>query len=163
MPDEEEKKEAELLEKAKPKSDFYKQFGRAAPRPDPSKLAERWEGPDCVLDVTLRDGTFRAVGSYEQQTLASLSIGTRGSTGSGDAAVRYRVEYSGTLRGRAIEGRVTRTQENEKRSAGLLGRSTDETKVLMVLTDDDSELRVMENSPGSDPRFYTLKRQATNA
>ena len=130
LPNEEENEEAELLKKAKPKSDFYKQFGRAASRPDPSKLAERWEGPDCVLDVTVRDGTFRAVGSYEQQTLSSLMIAARGSTESGDASVRYRVEYSGTLRGRAIEGRVTRTRENEKRSATILTRSTDETKVL---------------------------------
>ncbi len=166
LPDQEDKKEAELLEKAKPKSDFYEQFGRAASRPDPSGLAERWEGPDCVLDVTLQGRAFGAVGSYEQPSsgllFASALLG--GSTSSGNASVRFRVEYSGTLRGRAIEAHVTRSREDATpRKSTLIGSSTDEIKVLMVLTDDESELRVMESPSGSDPRFYTLKRQATNA
>ena len=165
MPDKEDKKEAELLEKAKPKSDFYEQFGRAASRPDPSGLAERWEGPNCVLDVTLHGRAFGAVGSYERPSsglFGSALLG--GSTSSGKASVRFRVEYSGTLRGRAIEAHVTRSREDATaRKSTILGSSTDEIKVLMVLTDDESELRVMESPSGSDPRFYTLKRQATNA
>lgn len=167
LPDIEEKKEAELLEKVKPKSAFYKQFGRAASRPDPSKIAERWEGPDCVLDVTLHGEVFAAVGSYERPSsrLLASGLGLVGrSTSNGNALVRFRVEYNGTLRGRAIKAHVTRSQEGATPTASPIFDSLkDETKVLMVLTDDESELRVMENPSGSDPGFYTLKRQATNA
>ena len=165
LPDQEDKKEAELLEKAKPKSDFYEQFGRVASRPDLSELAERWEGPDCVLEVTLGGRAFGAVGSYERPLsglVASALFG--GGTSSRNESVRFRVKYSGTLRGRAIEAHVTRAREDATpRESLIVGSSTDETKVLMVLTDDESELRVMESPSGSDPRFYTLKRQATNA
>jgi hypothetical protein len=166
LPDEENDELKKISEKAKPKTDHYKEFGRAIARPQPSELAEHWQGPDCVLDVTFHDGTFVAVGSYEKTSSDTfgLSLGGAGSgTSSRIASVRYRVEYRGTLSGRAIEAHVTRTREHETPVVHtLLGSSTNETKVLMVLTDDDSELRVME-SPRENPRFYTLKRQAANA
>ena len=166
LPDKESNELKKILEKAKPKTDYYKEFGRAIARSEPSELAERWKGPDCVLDVTLHGGTFVAVGSYEQPSSDAFAAALRGDVGgtsSRSAWVRFRVEYRGFLSGRTIEAHVTRTREDEKpvRTAVLLS-STAKTKVLMFLTDDDSELRVMENPP-ENPRFYTLKRQAANA
>ena len=117
--------------------------------------------------MTLDGRAFAAVGSYEQPSSDAFAAALRGDVGGGtssqNASVRFRVEYRGTLSGRTIEAHVTRTREDEKpvRTAVLLS-STDKTKVLMFLTDDDSELRVME-SPRENPRFYTLKRQAANA
>jgi tetratricopeptide (TPR) repeat protein len=43
-PDEENKKEADLLEKTKPISDFYTEFGRALSRTEPDDLAKCWQG-----------------------------------------------------------------------------------------------------------------------
>ena len=166
MPDEEDKKEVELLEKAKPKSDFYKLFGLAASRPEPTEVDDRWEGPDCILDVTLHGQKFRAVGSYERPLSGLMSLAMVGAgvqKASGGAAVRYLVEYWGTLRGRAIEAYMSQIREGvESRASTLLGSSTEKTKALMVLTDDGSEFKVMENPSGSSVRFYSLKRQATD-
>ena len=167
LPDKESDRESELLEKAKPKSEFYKQLGRAVTRSDPNELAGLWEGPDCVLDVKSRGGEFRAAGSYERQSsgfLGLLAPSAGGSTSGDSTPVRFRVEYSGTMRGRAIEAHVTRDREGAKpRASTLLSSSIDETKVFMFLTDDENELRVMEISPGNDPRFYSLTRQVTTA
>ena len=80
--------------------------------------------------------------------------------GSGNASERFQVAYSGTLSGRAIEARVTRNQKDSTPVANsLLGSATNQPKVLMVLSDDECELRVMEDPSGSDPKFYSLKRQ----
>ncbi len=168
LPDEEDDKEAELLIRAKPKSTFYKQFGRAVSRPEPSELAERWEGPDCVLLVKSHGGAFNAVGSYERPSsglLAGVFLGLGGRTRSEKKSVRFRVEYSGTLRGWAIEAHVTRFDEDEppKRRSTLLSSMNDKPKVLMVLTDDGNELIVMESPQDTSPMFYTLRRQADNA
>ena len=168
LPDKESERQSELLEKAKPKSEFYKQFGRAVSRSDTNELSGRWKGPDCVLDVNSRDGEFHAAGSYERQSSGVLGLavfGAVGSTSSDNTLVRFRVEYTGTLRGRGIEAHVTRDQEGAAMPTGstLLGSSADETRVFMFLTDDENELSVMESSPGKDPRFYSLKRQVTTA
>ena len=167
LPDKENDKESEVLEKAKPKSDFYKQFGQAVSRSDPNELSGRWEGPDCVLDVKSRDGKFHAAGSYERQSSGSLGLAALiagGSTSGDNTLVRFRVEYTGTLHGRAIEAQVTREQEGAMPIAStVLGSSADQTRVLMFLTDHENELRVMEISPGQGPQFYSLKRQANTA
>ncbi|MBI3773967.1 MAG: hypothetical protein HY273_00160, partial [Gammaproteobacteria bacterium] len=51
LPEDEDKKEAEAQKKAKPLSEFYKEFGRGVARPMPTNLANRWQGPDCILDI----------------------------------------------------------------------------------------------------------------
>lgn len=170
LPDEETKKESELLDKAKPKSNFYRLFGRAATRREPNEITGSWAGPDCVLNVRLLGTAFEAVGSYERPANALYAgLGLMGlsggvATSGGSRPSRLQVKYSGTLRGQAIEAHVTRTPEDASLAVtSLLGSKEDETKVLMVLTDDGNELRVMESPRGSSPRFYTLKRQATNA
>lgn len=165
LPDEENETEAELLRKSKPKSNFYRQLGRAMSRCNPSQSPDRWEGPDCVLNVRILGSEFSAEGSYERPP-SPLALAMMGGLLSGrdtSSADRFRVEYRGTLRGRAIEGYVTRTKEGAppvRRT--LLGSMEDETKVLMVLADDGSELRVMENPQSKDLRFYELKRQSVN-
>lgn len=162
LPKEEDKKEAELLENSKPKGDFYKQLGRATSRPDPKEIARRWQGPECVLDVTIHNNIFRAVGSYEQQLgpLAAALMGIDSVTRNTHPPIRYRVEYGGALRGRVIEARVIRASEDEmpKRRSTVLSSSEDQMKVLMALADDESEFKVMERSPGGNPRFYSLQR-----
>ena len=68
VPAEEQNKETELLEKARPISDFYKEVGRAVAKLEPATLSGRWQGPDCVLDVTLMGMAFTATGSYERRS-----------------------------------------------------------------------------------------------
>lgn len=163
VPDEEVAKETEARNKARPVSEFYREFGSGVARPTPDKLAARWQGPDCVLDLVLSRTSFSATGSYERSStggLWSLMIyGEGDATGKArDASIRYQIEYQGTVRGQAIVGGIVRRKEGEPvKAATLLTSGDDRTPVLMVLSEDGSELRVCEKPTGSSPRFYTLK------
>jgi tetratricopeptide (TPR) repeat protein len=164
IPEEEEKKEHEILEKAKPISDFYAAMGRAVARPQPREIAPRWEGPECILSFTFHWPLFTAIGSFDRPAIGILAALAEGIGAKPDTALgRVRVEYRGTIRGRTIEARITRNYESEATKASGLLASDSENKVLMVLSDDENELRVMEHAKGSSPRFYCLKRLATGA
>lgn len=49
IPDEEQNKEKEVLDKARPLSEFYRDYGRAAAQNEIVEHAGRWRGPDCEL------------------------------------------------------------------------------------------------------------------
>ena len=158
IPEEEDKRQAETLEKAKPRSDFYRLFGHAMSRPDPTEMAPRWKGPECDLAVQLTGREFEAVGSYEHLGLGSALAGSFG-MGPQNRPDRYHVKYKGVFRGRAIEGFMSRTLEDDPtKFRGLLSSVPYETKVLMVLTDEGNEIRVMERPDRGVPRFYTLTK-----
>lgn len=163
VPAEEENKEADLLEKARPISDFYKEVGRAVAKLEPATIAGRWQGPDCLLDVTLTGMTFTATGSYERRSLnmlgALLAGSGRVSSEDDSAPIRYRVEYRGKAVGCAIMASVIRRREDELAQVrALLASSDDEHEVVMVLTDDGNELRVLETGKSNSPRLYSLHR-----
>ncbi len=163
VPTEEENRETELIEKARPVSDFYKEVGRAVAKLEPATLAGRWQGPDSLLDVTLMGTAFTATGSYERRSLnmlGGLLAGSgRASSEEDSAPIRYRVEYRGKAVGCAIVASVIRRTEGELAKARpLLASSDDEHEVVMVLTDDGNELRVLEKGKSNSPRFYSLNR-----
>jgi tetratricopeptide (TPR) repeat protein len=163
LPNEEEKKESEILEKTASKIDFYRLFGRAASRREPSAISGDWKGPDCVLAAQLDGQAFSAVGLYEQQPPSNALRGIAG-FGTGNRPVRFRVKYSGTLRGRAIEGQVARTRVDglPGRTSLLTGSTDDPSKVLMVLGDDGNELHVMESTQWGSPQLYALNKQISD-
>lgn len=165
VPEQEDKKKSALLEKAKPRSDYYKEFGRAVSHREPNEIGEFWEGPDCVLTVRLTGRMFSAEGSYDDRSIGFLSEAFFGTvSGNKPASVRWHVKYTGDLRGRAIEANVTRTRDGESATpTTLLGSKDDKTKVLMIFTDDGAELKVMECPPRSSTRFYTLKLKRVSA
>jgi tetratricopeptide (TPR) repeat protein len=159
IPDEENKKQAQALEKARPISEFYRECGRAMSQLEPSGIATDWQGPDCHLKATLDGGMFKAVGVYEQIGFAGL-LSPFVPFSRPREPDRFHVEYTGTLRGRAIEGTVTRIQEESPTKVpSLLSTVDQEMRVLMVLTDDAAELRVIEMPEGRAPRLYVLKRK----
>jgi len=165
VPTEEENKETELLEKARPISDFYKEVGRAVAKIEPSTLAGRWQGPECVLEATLMGTAFTATGSYDLRPLGMLGalLAGSGRASSEDSApIRYRVEYRGKAVGCAIAASVIRRREEELAQAtSLLGSSDDGHEVVMVLTDGGNELRILEKGKSNSPRFYSLNRYIT--
>lgn len=162
IPDEEDKKETELLQKAKPVSDFYKEFGHSIAKLTPADLPPRWEGPDCTLDVSVGGGLLVAIGTYEQRTLGLLALAMLGSGGTSSQAdikpLRFRVEYHGKIKGRAVVGTVIRRREDERPKPSSLLTSEEAPKVLMILSDDANEIRVLEQVKKGTPRFYCLKR-----
>lgn len=162
VPEEEDKKETEAFEKARPISEFYKEFGRAVAMPMPKTLAKHWQGPDCVLDVTLAGEVFSATGSFERSSsgglLAATLFGGSGLSGK-PSLTRYRVEYKGIARGQTIVASVVREKEGEQAKAStLLGiGGEDRLTVLMLLSVEGSEIVVYEKEKTGHPRFYSLK------
>jgi tetratricopeptide (TPR) repeat protein len=163
--DREQKTEAELLGKARPLSDFYKQFGRAVSKPGSADIATRWNGPQCELLVRIVGGKFEATGSYEESSPGSTLVALTNPFAMAAAQSkpdRYHVKYIGTCRGNAIEGTMSRTLEDDPtKIRSLLSSAEYKTRILMVLTDDCNEIRVMEKPERSTPRFHTLTRKAS--
>jgi tetratricopeptide (TPR) repeat protein len=155
-PDAEGNTETELLTKAKRKSDFYRHFGRALSGAGTMTLSGTWNAPTCALQVVVEGSSFRATGAYEvtEGALANALIGSRRGQ-----IQRTNLRYRGTVTSRAIEGEVTREGDSATAAQTLLDHFGRCLKFLMYLSDDEKELRVMENPESSDPRFYALSRQ----
>ena len=159
VPEEEDKKETDAIEKVRPISEFYKQFGRAIAMPTPNTLATAWQGPDCNLSVTFLGSAFRALGTYEVSATRGLLAGLLGSddalSKTNRAPTRYVIEYQGTARGRAIEASVVRRREDEQvKMPSLLNSGEENPTVLMLINDNGNEIRVLEKAKNSSPRFY---------
>lgn len=150
VPDEEEKKEAETLEKAKPKVAFYRQLGSAALAQTPNEIGEKWETPEAVLSASLNGMDVRIWGSYEQDANALMGVGLLG--GIVRQKVVRQVEYTLKLRGNLLIGEVKRTTDGET-SPSVIALGMGNRKVAMYFEPDGTVLHVMEGSS-----FYTWRR-----
>jgi tetratricopeptide (TPR) repeat protein len=157
-PGAEDTKQSSILQKARPVSDFYVKVGRAMCRMEPTEIPRYWKGPDCKLEVTMRGSKFVATGAYESQNVLALASAFAGAA-AGTVRTRHRIEYSGILMGCVIKAHVTRKTEGQTSAAGLLGSRDNESIAIMMLTDDESEIHVMEPTKGANPRFYTFTRE----
>ena len=152
IPEEEDKKEQEVLEGAKKKAEFYRLLGKAVSQP-PLDLGGRWQGPNCEFAVTVSGRKMRAVGSYERDSNALFSALLPGSK----LMTKYQVEYEGTVTGRQIEGEVRRVRDGGgSASTSILGLNDTKSKVLIVVG-DSGVFKVMENPHSTSPTFYELK------
>jgi hypothetical protein len=150
----------ELRNKSKPTSDFYRQSGRAMSQDDVGILSKQWDGPDCDLTVELQGMVFRAVGTYERASGGLMNA----LSGTNFPPDRLKVEYKGSLRGRSIEGRMTRRREDgSPASYSLLNGDDDDRQFLMIVSDDGMELSAMELSGGRKRRNYVLKCKNVSA
>ncbi len=161
LPEEENKKESDAFERAKPIADFYREFGSGFTRPSPSALAKQWRGPDCALAIRVEAGRLTARGTYEraQSGLAAALMSIEGVAGRPEAApLRFQVEYVAAARGSAFIGTVERNQVGEalKRAASMLLTQEAGSTVMMVVSVDGRSIRVLERSKNSAPRIYTL-------
>jgi hypothetical protein len=107
--------------------------------------------------VQLAGSKFEATGSYEQLVsgFALAALGLRAQS----QPDRYRVSYKGTVEGHAIYATISRTLEDDpSKIRGLLSSFESKSTVLMFLTDDGKEIRVMEKPEQGAPKFYTLTR-----
>jgi tetratricopeptide (TPR) repeat protein len=158
VPEEEERKETELLGSAQPLSEFYKQLGRAILRPEPASIAAHWMGKNCELSARLVGREFEATGSYEQSRGLLGSLSAFGNAGQ-DTPDRYHEKYEGAFRGYSITGFMSRTlEEDATKVRGLLSSAEYKIEVVMVLAGDGNEIRVMEKPEKGSPRFYTLTK-----
>jgi len=102
---------------------------------------------------------FAASGSYERRNpLAStLAFGPGGKP----IIEHYQIEYRGTLlSGGVIKARVTRTRKGDTPAMNtLLSSGDNESSVIMMLTDNQNDIQVMETTKGARARFYALTRE----
>jgi len=164
IPAEEDSKQKEVLNKAAPVSEFYRNYGRAAVKNDILEQNGRWRGPDCELQITIKDGTFLAEGEYEVKRqglgLAGALLHIPGLSAPPETD-KYCIKYSGQIFGHTIKCDVTREEMGKPAVfPSLLAQMKDETQALMVVSDDLSEIRVYEKRSSKEPLFYTLTRLA---
>jgi hypothetical protein len=161
LPDEEEKSEAEAFAKASPKSDFYRKFGAALSRSLPLDLPTVWQGKGGSLSCVLDGRNITFTGTYEDRATGIIGLALRGlSSGVTDAdikPVRWIIQYTGTVHGRAVLGKVSRKRiDNEQVATSLLGSIDDSQQVLMVYDSEQRELNVLEKDGRGAPSFYSL-------
>jgi tetratricopeptide (TPR) repeat protein len=157
IPSTEDDAETEILKKIKPVSEFYVRAGRAMTRSEPQQMSKYWKGPDCVLEISVHGSEILALGGYQRQ-VNPLAL----ASAFGQAAVteHYQIEYRGTwLAGAVIKARVTRTPRGDKPRTLSLLSATDESSVIMIVTDDGNDIQVMETTKGASARFYALTRE----
>lgn len=158
IPDEENKKELELLDKAKPVSEFYREYGRAVRQEDIREHVGRWCGPDCELEVIIKGNVFLATGNYEvPRSGLRLHEALMGLSGPPPTIDQYRVRYTGKITGHAGEVEIIR-EEITKASitSTLLGGMENCKKAIMVVSETVNEIRIAENNSSNKLTFYML-------
>lgn len=164
LPDEEKKKETEITEKAVPLSEFYRDYGHALLQEDKGDHIGQWQGPDCVLNVSIEKKKFIAEGDYEQQAAVGLDLYSAASHGLGvlDKAQKmkkYKVKYEGIVDGRSVKCNFKQHADGEKSvSPSLLGGVDMGVEVLMILSEDLQEIRAYEKRDSQQRKFYSLRR-----
>ena len=142
-PESETKRLATITRDAQQTADFYKELGEAICCPDIHKIDSSWTAPECEYSVTLANKRFKAVGSYEQR-------GGIGLFAAASPPDHITVEYSGTIKGHSIRGKVWRKSQN----SGLpLGTLMNEPAFHMLIADGGKKLKIMEGQ-GNARRFY---------
>lgn len=159
VPAEEDTALEEVLEKSKLKIDFYRGFGRAIGLPEPKTIEGTWVGPECPVDLRVVGGQVEITGNYEQPAnpfaFATGMLSVR-------RVERRRVEYRGTLKGRAIQAVVKRSGEEDSAAKTLLS-FPDEGKALLYISDDETEISMIENPSGPYPKITVMKRSPAPA
>jgi tetratricopeptide (TPR) repeat protein len=150
---EEDKAQDEVLEKSRPKIEFYRGFARSLSLAEPKRLDGAWASPECAMNVVVANAEIEISGDYEQNANSYGVVGML----SLRRMVRRHVQYRGTFSGRAVFATVQRSEDGSSVAASLLGQSG-EGKVLMYVSDDETEINVMENPSALYPNIFSMKR-----
>lgn len=153
-PEQEKKRQLELLAEAKPKMEFYRTMGKAIASAAP-ELHHSWIGPDCTFELKQDKETIELTGNFfrERNTLAIALLG--GHSVGPVVKIEHTVRYAGAMQGRAFFGTVKRNEPG----ASLLSSAGSERTVCMALNEEGSEFSVMEGSDTSNPTFYAIGKE----
>jgi tetratricopeptide (TPR) repeat protein len=162
LPDEEEKSEAELFAKASLKSDFYRQFGAALIKSLPLDIPPAWHGKSGALSCLVDGRHITLTGTYEDRSTGMTGSGLRGLMSvTSDADIKpveWAIQYTGTLHGSAVLGKVSRKRVGTGQSAlTLLGSIDNSQQILMIWNAEQKEFKVLEKDGRGVPSFYSLK------
>jgi tetratricopeptide (TPR) repeat protein len=159
-PEVEIKRKEDIIQKAKPISDFFAEFGTAIYRMDIDNLAAKWKFEDCVLDLTIKDGQFKAIGEYEipKNQALGLLLGQNPNSTDGGTQVR-KIEISGTIIGYSIKAILTRdtAYSRQKKPRSLLSDLLAGSPIYLILAADKLSMKALERSVDTESKFYSLK------
>lgn len=143
-------KQKDILDKVELSHNFYVDFGRAAAKEDVQDIKGVWTATQCLLDLEIKDGRFRAYGTYDIQNglLRALSGGEVSNK-------KYEILYEGDVVGFAINGtiRISEIGESTKPKT-LLAYAEDTNNVLMVISDDLIVINVYQESATYDYKKF---------
>jgi len=157
--DDEGDKENELKTKLTPELVFDRRLGRALTLTAPAELSGTWKGPDCELTISSSNGTVRAEGTYQRANFGLLANALLGTTSRLDAPLpKYKVVYTGSLRGRGIMGEVERSPVSKLAAPKTVYDIEVLPDVRMIVSDDEKTINVLEKDPKGEPQFYSFTR-----
>jgi hypothetical protein len=112
--------------------------------------------------VTISGNSLCFLGEYEREAGGLYPLGLGAFVAK--KMIKHRVEYSCTLRGRVAIGLIKRTQDGDMpAAAGLLAMIDEKQKVLMLINNDGTEIKVMERPYVDAPTFYQLRKASQSA
>lgn len=160
VPDEEARKEDEVLERARPISHFFANYGHALLYPNCQIDGSTWDGPLCRLNIAIEEEHFTASGEYEKEfernTLAKAFANV---TGVQQPKKRYAVSYEGRVIGRAVIGTLHIQEQNGTSGpTSLLGKYTKDSDVLLIISASTEEIVVYERQAETGKQIYKLRR-----
>lgn len=162
---EEDKKEKEVINNTKPIRSFYIDYAHACSKKLLDGFSSKFKGPDCDLDISIKNNIFEAKGSFERTSYSGSWASAFGFRYPGSALVSGTqapiektitmvVEYTGEVIGRGIKYKL---RINEKGSIPtLLGDNPD--RGLMIIMDELSEIKVYQKGSRGNEKFYSLLR-----
>jgi tetratricopeptide (TPR) repeat protein len=156
IPSEEQKEKDKIVEKAKPISDFYKDYGSAIATPTPTLVDGVWFSPDCELTLTCELGKFTARGEYQisPNRLSAL-------TSVEASKLTYVLVIEGEIRGSVAVGRVTRTGKGSLYTPStLLGIAMSNDTSLFILAEDGCSIKVAENIGHADFKTFVISAKS---
>ena len=160
VPSEEAKKQEEIAAQVVQVSKFFGDFGRALLDEVVSEHEGRWQGPDCELKITIRNGKFNAVGEFQRDGLGALANALMGiyATTTPSVPRRFSVTYKGDLDGRTVKGVMQREELGKAAPPPTLsGSISNEVKVLMVISDSLQYISVCERVDSKERTFKELQ------
>lgn len=156
VPETEEDKEGEIIKKAAPICEFFRDYGQALAKKAVGEHDGRWKGPNCELRITIKGNSFIAEGGYEQSESGLIFFLTTNPGGTPTVS-KYLVRYQGSILGKAVKAVFTQSKVGESPQT-LLGGASNETAVLMILSDSLEEIRVYEKDSKKENKFYKINR-----
>jgi tetratricopeptide (TPR) repeat protein len=157
LPDEEDKRLKETLDKVQSKAEFFRKAADEVLKTNPTTISLKWNSPDeGILDAKIEGDLVRLFGEQllpMPQNPFTYGLLTQ-PTGLGTVMTPHRVEYSGRVHGNVIVGEVKRSTDGAATS--LLAAGGGSTKIMMIFSEDRSQLHVAEGPDTINPKFYTL-------
>lgn len=166
IPDEESKKEENLIMSALSCSEFYRAYGRGFCKNSIPECSGHWRGPKCDLVFETYGTNFHAEGIYEPPLSITDKLGDYTGLGGWPLNAKRRkriIRYNGNIVGYSIKARyVDDEMADESQDISRVGSmlsylmSKNEGTVLMSINDSCDEILVYDKVAAESDRVYKL-------